>query len=416
MRNQGMRLCAALLALLGAAACSDEGELEGPQTAATSTSGSGGASSTSTSTSGVGGAGGGGGTSCLPSSVHEAYFSLAETSLCAVATYDAPVTLGYDADAGYYLRLAMWGNHGGPVTVDPGSAGAFDLVRWSLPADTSGTLTAAHTTVDAGIPDGVYLGPQAIDLPFFGWTALGWTGAFPNTEGELLVAANGAKAGSFPLNGFYSAGAVAGPAGHGRLVYSGLSVLGDTALGANGLYAADSCGDAASGSLLPDGSADCGAPTLVAAWGDASGPVAVDSAGAVFAVLTSFDGTQEARGFAANAITRGAPPTDGTTLFTLPGFGSALAALAPTAEEPGLLLFQPNAAADPFDALDVVAQRFTSDGDTLTAEGTPTPALVLSAPNTPLDLFTDASGRLWVGVTTAPKSTTFIVLDRVPPG
>lgn len=416
MRNQGIGLFAALLTVLGAAACSDEGELEGATDGATSATGSGGASSASTTTSGVGGAGGGGGGGCLPASVHEAYFSLAETSLCAVATYDAPVTLGYDADAGYYLRLAMWGNHGGPVTVDPGAAGAFDLVRWSAPAGASGTLTAAHTTVDAGIPEGVFLGPQALDLPFFGWTALGWTGAFPNTEGELLVAANGAKTASFAVNGFYAAAAVPGPAGQGRLVYSGLSVLGDTALGANGLYAADSCGDAASGSLLPGGAADCGAPTLVAAWGDASGPVAVDHAGAVFAVLTSFDGTQEARGFAANTIARGAPPTEGTELFTLPGFGSTLAALAPTTDGPGLLLFQPNAASDPFDALDVVAQRFTSDGDTLSAEGTPTPALVLTTPNTALDLFTDADGRLWVGVTKAPGETLFVVLDRVPPG
>lgn len=411
----GGAVCVAALT----ASCGDENESNGATSASATSTGAGGATSSSASTGGSGGQGGSGGegpTPCLPAAAFEAYFALADDGLCAVAIYDAPVTLGYDADANYYLRVPTWGGHGGPLTLDPGAGGAVDVVRWAAPSGPSGTLTASPTTIAAGLADGVYLGAQALDLPFFGWTAISWTGAFPDTLGEVVTLTASAKAAAFAVHGFYAGASLTAPGGQGRLVYSGLSPVGDAALGASGLYAADSCGDAANGSFLPDGSGTCGAPALVAAWGDASGPVAADGAGNVFAVLTSFDGTQEARGFASSTITRGAGPTEGVPVFTLPGFGSGLAALAPTPDAPGLLFFQPNDAAEPYAALDVVATRFTSDGTTLAADGEPKPALTLATPNTALSMFVDPSGKLWVGVPTGAHEAVFVVLDRAPGG
>jgi hypothetical protein len=196
----------------------------------------------------------------------------------------------------------------------------------------------------------------------------------------------------------------------GRIVYSGASALDDAQAAVNGLYAADSCGSpGADPRLEPKADKSCGAPLLVSSWGDASGPVAADGAGDVFAVMTSFSGDQEARAFAASTIARGAPATKGDTLFTLPGFGSALAALSPDANGEGLVAFQPN---DPqsYAALDVVAQRYTSKGGAITPKDAPAKLLTLATPGTQLAMFADDQERIWVGG--GKDKTTWVVLAR----
>ena len=49
------------------------------------------------------------------------------------------------------------------------------LERWTAPTGTTGTMTVQTTPVAAALPAGNFLGAQALDLPFFGWTAISWT-------------------------------------------------------------------------------------------------------------------------------------------------------------------------------------------------------------------------------------------------
>jgi hypothetical protein len=352
-----------------------------------------------------GGGGGGGAGACLDPASHEALLSIADPGLCAVAIYTADVELGYSVSP-------TWGRHGGPLLALPGAAGAADLVRLTPPPGAAtGALSSEQTTVDAGIPDGAYFGAQAVDLPFFDWTALSWTGAAPDTQGELILVEGAAVAKRYPVNGFYSGAGLAAVEG-GRLLYTGLSPLGDPAATTNALYAADTCGAPGQDPrLLPEGDPTCAAPLAVAAWGEFSGPLVADSAGNAFAVLPTFGAPQEARGFAAAQIARGAGPTEGAPMFTLPGSGSSLAALAPSAEDPGLLFFQPSDA-DVFTPLDPVAVRYDATADAVQPQGQPAPALQLASAGTLVTLMADDVDRLWVGVPGPGGGTAFVVIAR----
>ena len=86
-------------------------------------------------------------------------------------------------------------------------------------------------------------------------------------------------------------------------------------------------------------------------------------------------GTQEARGFLASSVARGAGPTPGVSLFTVAGYSVSLAALTPTATVPGLVVFQ---AIDSVTnaPLDVIQQKFTTSS-ALAAMGTPTKLLTV---------------------------------------
>lgn len=383
--------CAAALLCAAAVGCGGDGDDDG---AGGGGSGGGG--------SGGGGAGGTGGSSgaCLDPSEHAGLFSILDPDLCAVAIYTADVEPG----------SPTWGRHGGPLLARPGASGAAEIVRLSPPAGAAGVLTEQITSVDAGVPAGAFLGGQAIDLPFFNWSAISWTGAFPDTQGELLLVTGASIAIRYPVNGFYAGAGVAAADG-GRLFYTGLSVLGGMAAGAAAVYAADTCGaDGQGPRLLPEGDASCPDAIQVAAWGDFSGPVAVDRDGNAFVILVSFAGTQEARAFPAASMARGAGPTEGTALFTLPGSGSSLAALAPDGGSPGLVLFQPS---DPstFMPLDPVAARYTA-GAAIQPEGEPAPFLQLATPGAALSLTADDAGRLWVGAPSPTSGTTFVVLAR----
>ena len=259
-------------------------------------------------------------------------FTIADSSFCAVAVYTAPESIGYQAPT--------WGSHGGPLVVQAAATGTgVTLERWTAPTGSTGAMTVQTTPVAAALPAGTFLGAQALDLPFFGWTAISWTNPFPDSTGQFEMIASGAIATSYTVNGPYGVAAVPAASSLGRLLYTGLSPLGMPTTSAAGLYAADACSSPAQ--ALGTGT-DCSASALVAAWGDNTGPVVTDSNGDVFAVMTSFaNGTQEARGFLASSVARGAAATAGVSLFTMAGSAGSLAALAPSAGDPGLVIFQP---------------------------------------------------------------------------
>ena len=351
----------------------------------------------------AGGAGGqslGGATgACLDPSAFSSDFTIADSTFCAVAVYTAPESIGFQAPT--------WGSHGGPLVVQQQATGTgVALERWTAPTGTTGTMTVQTTPVAAALPDTTFLGAQALDLPFFGWTVISWTNPFPDSTGQFEMIASGAVATSYMLNGPYGVAAVPAASSLGRLLYTGLSPLGVPATSVAGLYAADACSSPAQ--ALGTGTG-CAAPALVAAWGDSSGPVATDSNGDVFAVMTSSaDGNQEARGFLASSIARGAVPTAGVSLFTVAGYAASLAALTPTAIEAGLVVFQPNDSTT-YAPLDVIQQKFTTSNG-LVAMGTPTKLLSVAS-GQGLSFLVDGSQRLWVAVP-GTTSTTYVVLAR----
>jgi hypothetical protein len=399
-RSSAWLAAAAAIGLAAASCGGDGGNTGGSGGTGGGTTGTGGTTTSSTSTSSSSTGTGGSAPTCIDASQFASLFSIADTSFCAVALYEAGESIGFQAPS--------WGSHGGPVWFQADtSGGGITIERWKAPAGATGMLTKQTTHVDTKIPDGAFAGAQAVDLPFFGWTAISWTGAFPDTQGQVEMIQGSAVDRTFAVNGAYALAAV-GDATSGRLLYTGLSPIGAATENTNGFYAADACD-----MPKPDLGAGtgCQASDAVAAWGDSSGPLAVDHDGNAFVVLASFGmGNQEARGFAAADVARGKAPTDGVSLFTLPGFGSSLAALAPRDAHPGLLVFQPfDMNATP---LDVVAQPYTTTSG-IKAEGTPAKLLTLAATPTSLSLMIDDQERLWV-VASGDTKTTFVVIARKP--
>jgi hypothetical protein len=281
------------------------------------------------------------------------------------------------------------------------------LERWTAPSGSTGAMTVQTTSVASVVPASAFLGAQAVDLPFFGWTAVSFTNAFPNTAGKFEMITGGAIATSYDGNGMFSIAAVPAASSQGRMFFSGLAALGTTTAGTNGLYAADACSSPSPGLGTGTG---CSASALVSGWGDSTGSVAADSNGDVFAVMSFFAGTQEARGFLASSVAQGAGPTDGVSLFTLDGFSGSLAALSPTASNPGVVVLQPFDGTS-FDALDVIQQKFTT-GSSLTTMGATSKLLTMPTGQTQgLSFLVDASERLWVAAS-GTSSTTYVVLAR----
>ncbi len=374
-------------------------------TNSTSTGGTGTTSSTSSSTGGTGGgAGTGGGTSgsCLDASAYAGTFTIVDTAFCAVAVYTANEALS---------SSPSWGTHGGPLAVvADATGGGFTLERWTAPAAAMGALTKTTTHVAAGVPAGATLNAQANDLPFFGWTAFSWTGPAPSTAGQIGLLSSGVVGPTYVVDGVYRLAGISDGAGQGRLLYTGQSVLGTSAGGSNGLYAADACSMPTQELGAGQG---CASPALIDAWDEDPGPVAVDKNGDAFVVLTSEStDTLSARGYAALQVARGAPAVQGATIFTLEGEAGALAALAPTSSAPGVVVFQP------FDvtsgeALDVIEQGYFVTGGVIgTNIGTETTLLHVPTGSTlGYPFFIDGMERLWVAVSGA-TSTTYVVLAR----
>ncbi len=334
----------------------------------------------------------------MPATASAPYFSIQTSDLCVVAVYTAPaLTLGFDEPT--------WGRHGGPLTASTmmgssATATNVDVERWTLAGT---TLTKTSTTVPVmGVSSTTdFFDSQLLDL-LPTESVIAWTGAAP-TDGQIVFLNDTAVVGS-PANttGVFSYAKV-GPSTGGvtRLVYTGTSTVAATMPGKNGVYAAD---------FHTDGSS-AGSPVAVSQWGEASGPVASDSAGNVIAIATKFsDGTQEMRGFAATTIAPLAGPSNGDVLLDTNGFGSSLAAIAPSGTNPGLAVLQPEIGMGTNQ--DVVLVKYTSNGSKLTPSPMTT-LLKLTTADTGFSLMTDDQDRIWVGAATASgMGTTFLVLAR----
>jgi hypothetical protein len=342
-------------------------------------------------------------TSCLAATSFASVFTIADPAFCAVAVYSVAETFG--------RGLPSWGRHGGPLTfkVDA-TGGGITFERWALPTGATGSLTKQETHVDALLPDDSFIGERAVDLPFFDWTAISLTGPGVTTKGQIVATKGTSVVQRFALN---DAGDFAGVASgeDGRLLYLAESAIGNPLGTVNGFYQADAC-------ILPTpdlgAGTGCAAPGPIAGWGDSPGAMAVDHQGNAFAINLSFGPkTQQARGYAASLVQRGAPPSEGATLFTVAGYTQTLAALTPHGVAPGTLVFQPLNATSGV-ALDVLAQTYTVTAVVVPGSAAPTTFLTLTTPNSLLTLMADSQDRLWVG-TTGAASTTFVVLARKAP-
>lgn len=408
-RNAALSLV--LLASLATVACGGDDDTSaeasaGPTTisaAGTGGSGSGGEGGGTASSSSAG-TGGGSSVPCLDASSHAEAFDLLADDLCVVARYTAPFVVGFDEN---YKEIApTWGRHGGPLTLEQ-TGNAFTLTRWKVPTEAEGALTVDSTLgpVDTAIPPNLapaslFLNAAAQDLPFGGFTAVGWA-EYGSPKGELLLVGPTKIDARFGLTSLYAVAGLAGKDRH-RVLTASASALGT--VGSDiGVHASDLC----NGAVCANGTA------VVTKSGDASGPVVTDAVGNAFAVFPNIaKGTQSLVGYGAGSIAPGVKPTGGATLATLDGSGTSLAALAPTASAAGVVFFQP---AVMFVPGDVVAQRFEAlDAKTLTAKGATAKAIVPKKMGTDVRLMVDGNGRLWVGLrtSTAMAESTFFALAR----
>lgn len=394
-----------------ASACTDEGEADtststgvGGQPPSTGGAGAGTAQGGAGGAGGAGGGGGGATGPCLDASVAAGFFTLESDALCIV---EVKTAVGLELAS--YGTTPSWGKHGGPLTFE-GSGADLVVTRWS---GSGADLVADEETFTASnIPADAFWGPLAVELDTPTGSSCGagtaiavaWSGTDFLNDGELVTldADGGVTAQLAP--GVYGMAASSE-----RLFFTALSPVAGPPDADPALYA----GDAAA---TCDGSGFVSAGALEA-WGLSTGPVASDSDGSLFAILTDYlEGTQELRAFDAAEIAPGAPAASGTTLATRDGYGDALAALAPEGTAPGLVVFQPNDAADGAHG-DVLGLEVTLDAGVFTASA-PSTLLALVADDDNVTLMTDDEGRLWVGLTRGVKNlgpvSTFFVLARPP--
>lgn len=353
-----------------------------------------------------GGAGGGGGMApagCLAESEHDTMFTIDLAGLCVVDKFTAPFEIGY-------ALQPRWGRHGGPVTLVQAYDGAsptdeITITRWAVPTTTNASLTTLENlgpfSLGIGaVALGPFISPVVIDLPLSSWTVVGWTGE--NATGEI-IALDGTTVGDRWANVGYFDAATLDDGTKARLVHTGQSEIldGDFNNAETGVYAADFC----SGPTL------CASDPAftIATWGAANGPVARDTAGNVFVVNSDFiAGDQELRAFHQSEMAPGENGESATVLFTVAGYGSALAVIDAAPGMDGIVLYQP---IEGVDAQPVIAQHFKVTGNAVVAEGTPTAAIALLAGDG-VSLMNDAEGRVWLGIATGGGETTFFVLDR----
>jgi hypothetical protein len=361
--------------------------------------GDGGAGQGGSGGDGVGGAGGGEPGACFAADDFADLFALETDALCVVARYDAP---GFVLSS--YGVQPTWGAHGGLLTGDyltdleDGPITAIEVTRWSMPMAVEGLLAAETIEVDLTdllADDASFGGAQIIDVGD-GTSAFAYTGADFFTEGGLVFFdEEGAIEVDLLIGGF---GLGVDPS-TGLPIYSALAPLQEVEAGSAGLFGTVPCDE---GGLV------CGGTTH-AEWGDSTGPVAVDEDGNVFAVMTSFDGTQTARGFSSTEIELGTE-VDGTDLFTVDGFGSPLAALAPTAAADGLLVYQATND-ETFLPETPIFVPFAEGDVAIGPTGEPAVLLTPAVEGAAVSFVADGEGRIWVGVGT-DGGTTFAVLAR----
>lgn len=351
---------------------------------------------------------------CLTASGADAFFTLDDATKCVVGVHTVAATS---------LSSLTWGRHNGPLGFRSGAS--LKLVRYAVPSTAMGALTPTSTTLTvSGVPGSAFWGSQALDFPFFpslSWTAIAYTGSGAGFPGEVVIVdANGAVAKRYNVNGFFAETAVGVASSGGRLLYTGLSPIMTSAAStsAGGLYAADSCGTATTNPrLFPEGDTTCNDPIKVDSWqAGSSGPVAADADGNVFAILSTFGGMQELRGFEHDVVARGSAAIAGTPLFAITGYTSELAADGASA------YFQSN---DPntFTALDVQRIKYTTNATakTIAPSGALSTFLTMKTTGTSVALIVDGQRRLWVGVTNpgvgdagSTTSTFFVIRDKNP--
>jgi hypothetical protein len=398
---------AALAALIITTGCGDdETGLTTTTTTSTSTTTSGtggtGAGGSGGGAAGMGGTGGQGGVAtCLPSSEHSDQFAIDEPGLCLVGKHTAPFAMGYSI-------VPTWGRHDGPLTMvqSLSPVDTITLFRWALPATPTGPLTLSETEgpIDLAINQpSLFMNGAAVDLPSHSWTFVGWA-AYGSTAGEAIMVDQAAVAARWNVAGLFAGVGVDDGAGAGRLLHSGLTPLdAPTAADGSGLYAADLC----AGPTL------CGEHS-VALGGDATGPVVLDQDGNLFTTFPDLgDGSQKLRGFTSAEIAPAAAATPGAEIFTTSGSGTALAALAPAGDAPGVVFLQVFNG-QTFLAENVIARDYDVTGGALTPNGPVATALTMVTAGTAVNLMTDGNGKLWVAIDTGTDEVTFYVLARTP--
>lgn len=367
----------AIVAGLSAPGCGPDGN--GTTTGTNSTSGSSSSGGTTTE--------------CIDAATYADVLTISDAGFCVVGSYDADSVKG----------SLTWGSHGGPMFVvpTPGKPSSVDITRLTAPdMATTGKLASGTNSVDLGLPMGAFLGSQVLDLPFFNWSLVSYTNA--DLTGKIILFEGNNLLLNYPINGFFSAATVGAGEPLGRIVYSGLSPIFKNATNTNALYAADACGAAGSTPrLVSDGDATCSDSFAIETFGAYSGPVAADAAGNVFAVMSLAGGDQEARGYTADAVKRGAGPATGASMFTVPGFAGSLAAIAPDGTGTGVVVFQPqefDMASGMSVGKDVIAQRYKIEGGTMVNIGLAGPMMVPAATGEVLNFVGDDQGRIWVAV------------------
>lgn len=402
--------CGALLVSV-AASCDDESSSQTAVTSSANVGGNGSGASGSGASGGSGVGGGGGGSGCLDPSEHAAIFSVDDPGLCVVAHYTAPVRVGLDPNT-FQSVIPSWGRHDGPLvtqqTFDNGAPiNEITLSRFSVPSGASGALGGPMVEgplAPATTEPNPFMNPWAIDLPFASWTVVGWA-LFGGTDGEAIMITGGAVAEHFSVVGLYSIAGVQ-KGNDGRIVHASLTGLED-AMGTQlvGVYATDICD-----------TAPCGASIALHVEGDASGPVALDQDGNLFALFPDLAiGDQGLRAWNAASIAPMAAANAGTELARPAGSGTALAALAPKGADAGYLLFQPFDGSS-FTLGNVMMQRYTADMTSVAADGELDTALTLATAGAEVTLMGAPNDTVWVGVVTAesPVESTFFVLARTP--
>lgn len=390
-------LCVAGLA----ASCTDEGEDDSaPSTSSSGTTTATGPSTTATTTTTSGSSssssGTGGQASCLDASVTAADFTIKTNDLCPVAVYSAP-----ELEVPSGGVVPTWGKHGGLLTasIDSTKTGSdVHLERWSV----SGTTLAKSETVISDIqeiPADASPGLEAVDVPFGDLTMISWTGADFFTQGGAIFLDATHTADSHLATGVTGIATV-GSAASSRIFYTGLSAFDGPTSQMNGLYYADFT------------NTTFGTSASYEIFGEASGPVVADSDGNVLAINTKFsDNTQDMHGYASAHTGPGVAPVDGVPLFTIDGFGDALAALAPAGSSPGLALYQPTSGAPDYAEQNVIVERYTVAADAV-VDGGHEDILQLVTAATNVTLTSDDQGQIWVGVPATGGGSTFYVLAR----
>jgi len=318
-----------------------------------------------------------------------------------VATYTAPFVMGYSV-------VPSWGRHDGPLTMMQSTSplDEITLTRWAVPTTPTGTLTASETVgpIDLNInQQSLFMNGSAIDLPTNDWTFVGWA-AFGATDGEAIMLDGASVATRWNVAGLFAGVGVDDGGGTGRLLHSALTPLdAPTATGSAGLYAADIC----TGPTL------CGEQAMHTA-GDATGAVVLDADGNLFTTFPDVGGgTQALRGFSAAEIAPSASPAAGTEIFTTSGSGTALAALAPTDDAPGIVFLQ-TFNGQTFMAENVMSHDYEVAQDAVAGSGSLSTALTMTTAGTSVNLMTDNQGRLWVAIDSDTMEVTFYVLGRMP--